>query len=179
MYFFDLEDYASVYGCSTLPSSWDTFESYLYTIHSSYSTNFKAWYENKEDIINSFDSECIKNISEKYGVWTSIDKATSNIIATLIDELKTSTTYGCDFDNTYYLDYVKNNEDKISLANEITLLITTGCELVGSNDNIGVDTSNITTKSKIEKCTGVYIKQINYGSEFRGTINIYKKSLYE
>ena len=96
----------------------------------------------------------------------------------LIEALKVATTYGCDFDNTIYLDYVKNNEDKISLGNEITLLITTGCNLVASNNDLSVDTSNVTKNSKTEKCTGVYIKQINYGSEFRGSVNIYKKTLY-
>lgn len=177
MYFFDLEDYASVYGCSTLPSNWDTFGDYLNKIHSNYNKNFIAWYDTKKDVVNSFNDKCALNITDKYNLWVKINTATTNRINALINELKTSTTYGCDFDNTYYLDYVKNNEDKISLGNEITLLITTGCHLVASNDNLSVDTSNVTTNSKTEKCTGVYIKQINYGSEFRGSVNVYKQSI--
>jgi len=178
MYFFDLEDYTYLYGCSTLPSSWETFKNYLDNIHKNYSENFIDWYESNNEVIKTFDEECIKNISEKYGVWTSINKATSNRIATLINELETSTTYGCDFDNTYYLDYVKNSEDKINIANEITLLITTGCNLKGSNNDLSIDITNLTTKSKTEKCSGAYIKQINYGSEFIGSVTIMKKDSY-
>ena len=178
MYFYDLEDYTSVYGCSTLPSNWDTFGKYLHNIHLNYSDNFIDWYNSKKDVINSFDDKCISNITDKYNLWVTIKNSTTTRINVLIEALKVATTYGCDFDNTIYLDYVKNNEDKISLGNEITLLITTGCNLVASNNDLSVDTSNVTKNSKTEKCTGVYIKQINYGSEFRGSVNIYKKTLY-
>lgn len=178
MYFYDLQDFAAVYGCSTLPSDWDNFQIYLNDIHLNYSENFIDWYKTKKEIIDKFNDECINNITEKYNLWVTLNTATTTRINALINELKTSTTYGCDFDNTYYLDYVKNNEDKISLGNEITLLITTGCNLVASNDNLSVDTSNVTTNSKTEKCSGVYIKQINYGSEFRGSVIIMKQSGY-
>ena len=50
-------------------------------------------------------------------------------------------------------------------------------DIIGYDLNVGVDKSNIypvsgTTASKVTKCTGVYMKQIDFGSEFLGSVTI-------
>lgn len=169
MYFFTPEDF----DCNTIPTTekWAEYCNLLRTLTSNYETCFKNWYNSQnKDLLGD---SCKSQITSLYNSWLyllSTNKSNLNYLITEIESISPLST--CDFDKRLYTNYMISYSNMIDKSDEISLMFSTGCKLVAFNRHVGVDTKDITGDNKLQRCSGVYIKQIDIGSEFIGSINV-------
>jgi len=169
MYFFDPNDF----NCNEIPTAekWAEYCVTLRTLYTNYKNCFTDWYQSQDK--DSLGEPCKTKITGQYSSWGSLTysfNVTLNNLITEIQSLSSGTT--CGFDKQVYINYDIAYNNMIEKSDEISLMFTTGCKLVGFNRYVGVDTTDITGDNKMQRCSGTYIKQINNGSEFIGSINV-------
>jgi len=170
MYLFDLEDFK----CDQLPDDW---EDYATTIRALFDYNLRCI----GNLIKSKGEEYTKEFYDK--LWTlfleykaAVDEAKESLFI-LIEELYANPEGSNCFDKTLYTNYMASYAIVEDLLQEINLLLTTGGDVIGYDFNVGVDTTIVypvsgSTSTKVTKCTGVYMKQMDFGSEFIGSVTI-------
>ena len=170
MYFFDKE----YFNCNAMPSDWEDYATTIRELINAYAKGFAMWYESN----NNSSLDCEDKIVSLFDTWknTLLDN-TRTTLASLIAELTATSTDTCNFDSTKHTNYLNAYNKMVNTSNEITLLITSECMLIGVENNVGVDSINIlptngVTKNKISTCNGVYMKQMNNGSEFIGKVTV-------
>ena len=174
MYLFDLEDFK----CDQLPDDW---EDYASTIRALFDYNLKCI----GNLIKTKSEEYTKEFYDK--LWTlfleykaAVDEAKA-VLYILIQELYANPEGSNCFDKTLYTNYMASYAIVEDLLQEINLLLTTGGDVIGYDFNVGVDTTIVypvsgSSSTKVTKCTGVYMKQMDFGSEFIGSVNIMEGS---
>jgi len=169
MYLFDLDDFK----CDQIPNDW---EDYGVAYRNLFNQNLKC----VNNLIESKSGEFPKKVMDKlYSLFQeykdAIDEARANLnilINTLYEEYPSGSN--C-FDKTLYTNYIASFNVVKELLLEINLMITTGGDVIGYDLNVGVDTSVVyptTGSTKTTKCTGVYMKQMDFGSEFIGRVTV-------
>lgn len=166
MYFFDKEDF----NCNEIPNDWEDYATTFRSLMDVYTKSFASWYASNQN--PNISSECHDKIAELFDSWkNTFIVGTRTKFALFIAELvATPTDDTCGFDSTTYYNYLDAYNKMIKVSDEITLLTNSGCKLENFNRNVGVDISTITGDKKVSQCHGVYIKQIDNGSEFIGKI---------
>lgn len=169
MYFFTPEDF----DCNTIPTTekWAEYCDLLRTLTSNYETCFKNWYASQDkDLLGD---SCKSQIAIAYDGWLSRVLFYNKSLDALIAEIESiSPLSTCDFDKRLYTNYMISYSNMIDKSDEISLMFSTGCKLVAFNRHVGVDTTDITGDNKLQRCSGTYIKQIDIGSEFIGSVNV-------
>jgi hypothetical protein len=169
MYFFNPEDF----NCNEIPSTekWAEYCDTLKTLFDNYVTCFKNWYAAQDkDLLGD---SCKSQIAIAYDGWLGRVSSYNNTLNVLIAEIESMfvlTT--CDFNRQTYINYIIGYNNMIESSDRISLMTSTGCKLVAFNRHVGVDTTDITGDNKLQRCSGTYIKQIDNGSEFIGSVNI-------
>jgi hypothetical protein len=204
MYFFDLEDYATTYrigtteingfDCNSIPKDW---EDYLSQYRSESGRFIKCFYElykqkqfeylggNNEGLAPNTDP-CWDNIQLKYILFETLFNEMLIKMNVLITALAAATPYQPEtFDISLYYSYIDTYNRMMDESKKLILMLNTRCTIMGVENNVGVDTQTLGTKT-INKCTGVYMKQMDNGSEFIGKITssstvtpTFTRSLYE
>lgn len=174
MYLADDESYdeSKVLKCDEIPSDWEDYYANYRTL---FNNNLKCVGALIETKINEFPTEVQDKLNALFMEYNdAIDEARSHLLA-LIDVLYTNPTGSNCFDKTLYTTYISSYNIAKDLLLEINILLTTGGDVIAIQPNIGVDTSIVyptTGSTKVTKCVGVYMKQMDFGSEFIGSVSI-------
>lgn len=160
---------------TTIPIDWPSYGKQIYTLLE----NSIRCLRNKLKLSStSLPKELIQqidNLIDDYEVSIGI---TLTNLETLINTLSENPTGSVCFDKCLFNNYITSYEISKSILNKINILLTTGGSEIASDLNVHVDVSNvllepsIKPKQKITKCAGVYIKQMDYSSEFIGRVTI-------
>lgn len=171
MYLFDLDDFK----CDQIPNDW---EDYGVAYRNLFNQNLKCVNTLIDSKSGEFPKEVMDKLYELFEEYKdAIDEARANLnilINTLYEEYPSGSN--C-FDKTLYTNYITSFNIVKNLLKEINLWITTGGDVIGYDLNVGVDTKIIyptsgSTSTKVVKCTGVYMKQMDFGSEFIGSVTV-------
>jgi len=152
-------------NCNEIPSDWEDYVTRLRQLRQEYAMCFSGWYN--QNIIPLVGTPCGDEIEILYDEWARTLPTVASAAIALIESLVSGS-----FDYTTYTNYITLYNLMIEYSDTITFKINNNCEASVINNTSDVDTINITNGGVIEKCTGVYIKQINMGSEFIGTITV-------
>jgi len=177
MYFFDIEDLYNAGVCGsnmtkTTPTQW---EDVFTTFRSIIDYNSKMFNEYYLSQIGTFEaSECKDRITALYDEWfVFIDYEPLGPLRQALADLETALRNGS-FDQcghsewNAYMDAFKKNKD---LQKEIVFLLDTNCEVQAYDFDTCSDITTITNEKQVTtKCCGIYMKRIDIGSEFRGTV---------
>jgi hypothetical protein len=169
MYLFDLEDFK----CDQLPDDW---EDYGNSIRAIFDSTIKCLAELIEtsDVTEEIKETLNSKLQELYSFYINDVKVK---LALLIAELADNPAGSTCFNKTLYTNYIASFNTANDLVLEINGLLTFGDDAIGYDFDIDVDTTLIypTTGSsynKVIKCVGVYMKQMDFGSEFIGSVRI-------
>ena len=162
----------SDYNCGQIPGDWEDYSG-------AYRSLFDANLNCVTQLIESKSGELPKEVMDKlYQLYQeyrdAILEAKVNLNL-LIDELYSKPEGSNCFNKTLQTNYLSSFDIVKNLLLEINLLITTGGDAIGYNLNVGVDTKVVYPTSgstKTTHCTSVYMKQMDFGSEFIGSVSI-------
>lgn len=177
MYFFDIEDLynAGVCGANmtkTTPSQWEDVFTTFRAIINQNSKQFNEYYLSQ---IGTFAaSECKDRITALYDEWiVFVDYEPMGELRQSLEDLETALRTGT-FDQcghsewNAYMDAFKKNKE---LQKEIVFLLDSKCDVQAYDFNTCSDVTTITNEKAVTtKCCGIYMKRIDIGSEFRGTV---------
>jgi hypothetical protein len=201
MYFFDLEDYATTYrggfnsfNCDVVPNDWEDYLAQYRAEKDRFKKCFDELYTQKQFEYLGGNNEgesltndpCLNKTNEIYMLFESLFDETETKMNLLITALAAATPYQPEtFDISLYYSYIDTYDKMIDTSKKLILMLNTRCAVMGVNNNVGVDTQTLGTKT-INKCTGVYMTKMDNGSEFIGTITssstvtpTFTRSLYE
>lgn len=167
---------AFFYPCNTeTPIDWYSYEK---EIQSLIEKNLSCLSRNIKTNIRFLPKEIIQEIKTLLNEYQdSIDDTLTNL-QTLINTLAENPNGSVCFDKCLFKDYITSYEKSKFILNKINLFFTTYGGEISSDLNVGVDllTINIDntlqTSNKLKKCNGVYMKQMDMGSEFIGSVMI-------
>jgi hypothetical protein len=166
MYLFELEDF----NCTTVPSDWEDYGTSIRALYQAYIRCISNYIRsNSGSLPESIVTELNDLLVE---LTTAYDEVLTNL-NTLIDELNVA-PLDC-FDRTFYTRYINSYNEFKSISQNIDILLTSGGDYIGVEPNISVESTTIyptdgVINPKTSKCVGVYIKQMNNGSEFIGKV---------
>lgn len=173
MYFFDPESLK----CHQIPNDWEDYFATIREVSNAQIKCFGNWIGGWSASTN-VNIECRDYVMNIY--WSELLPAYSNIEASRIalGNSLYSSAYTPDLLATYLSDF----EIYSDLVNKVQVYIDAGCCVIGYDSNVNVDMSILTFTTgncqtiigDAEKCTGVFIQQVDDGSEFRGRVTIMK-----
>ena len=195
MYFFELltpndPNNFNGFNCNIVPNNWNDYEAvysqdfrrYTQCVYNSYNQKLRDYLrERKLTNVTKLSDSCYNNIITTFNAFTTQVTITRDSMTNLITALTNATpNQPSTFDANVYYTYITNYDTMADTGKRLDLMLTTGCGVIGIDNKVGIDTSVIGSKLT-QQCTGVYMKQINNGSEFIGTVtdSNYTKSLYE
>lgn len=163
----------SDFNCGQIPNDWEDYGS-------AYRSLFNDNYKCVRELILSKKDELPKEVMDKLFILleeykNAIDEARAQqniLINTLYEEYPEGSN--C-FNKTLLTNYLSSFDIVKKLLLEINLVITTGGDAIGYNLNVGVDTKVVYPTSgstKTTHCTSVYMKQMDFGSEFIGSVTV-------
>ena len=164
MYLFDKEDF----NCGEIPSDWEDYATTFIEIYDAYLKCINKYIRD-----NPLPNKVLKQVNElnaKLNIQTlSVKKALSNLINMLSASI-------C-FDESIYIEYKVEFEKFNSIAKEINIILKSNGELTMVKADVSVENTTIYpietgVSPKTTKCVGVYMKQMNNGSEFIGRVEI-------
>jgi hypothetical protein len=168
MYLLNIEDF----DCTQKPSDWEVYAS---TFRGLYNAYMKC-------ISNSINSNSANMSPNQLAKLTSLfnDSLTDafndviNKLQLLMDELKIAPV-NC-FDKSLYVNYISSYNSFKTIGDKINVILGTGGDAIAIEPNISVSMTVIPPTDSLRKpittkCTGVYMKQMNNGSEFIGKIS--------
>ncbi len=168
MYLFDREDF----NCDVIPNDW---EDYAGSLRYLFNGNLKCL--NK--LIDSKKSELSNNTWNQLQIlfeeYKNAVTETKLNLSILIQALVANPSGSTCFDKTVFTNYLASYSIVKKLSQELNLLIATNGDYIGYDLNVGVGNSTIfptSGSSKVTTCSGVYIKQMDFGSEFIGTVTV-------
>lgn len=170
MYLFDREDF----NCDVIPNDW---EDYATTIRALFDANLKCLnnlIKSKQSEVSTETYNKLLLLFQDYLTAVNDTKASLN---TLVQELSANPSGSTCFDKTLYINYLSSYSIVQDLLQEINLLIITNGDIIGYDLNVSSDTTLIypvsgSSSTKVLTCTGVYMKQMDFGSEFIGSVSI-------
>jgi len=184
MYFFDFlgpndPNNFNGFNCNIVPNNWGDYEAvygqdfrrYTQCMYNSYNTKLRQYlFERKLTSVTKLNDSCYNNIIKTFNVFTTQITITRDSMTKLIAALTIATpNQPSTFDSSTYYDYITKYDEMADTGKRLDLMLTTGCGVIGIDNKVGIDTSVIGSKLT-QQCTGVYMKQINNGSEFIGTV---------
>ncbi len=164
------------FNCNEIPLDWLTYKNTFISLHENYVNCFNTWYSSID--LTNLDASCQANIASLYTYWLNECTIYLTKLDYLMDELiGTDPSYTCTFDRTKYYDYMESYNKMISKSDEIKLMVETSCNIIGLETSINVDLKTVYPTNGLSditttKCTGVYMKQMDFGSEFIGKVEI-------
>lgn len=182
MYFFTIENGPNSFNgfnCNIVPNNWDDyykvfnkdFLRYNKCMDNSYNSKLREYLDTRRlTSVTKFNDSCYNNIIKTFNAFKIQIDLTKKSMIDLLTALKNATpNQPSTFDSNAYYYYINTYNTMSDTGKRLDLMLTTGCGVIGIENKVGVDTS-IIGSDKTQKCTGVYIKQMNNGSEFIGTI---------
>lgn len=162
----------SDFNCNQIPNDWEDYAANYRTL---FDVNLKCVYE----LIDSKSGDLPKKVMDKlYQLYQEYRDAVLEAkvnLNLLIDELYSKPEGSNCFNKTLQTNYLTSFEIVKDLLKEINLLITTGGDAIGYDLNVGIDTTVVYPTSgstKTTHCSGAYMKQMDFGSEFIGSVSI-------
>jgi hypothetical protein len=167
MYLFDLEDY----NCNEVPTDWDIYANGIKATIEVYRNCIKR-------LINDTSGKLPADILTKVNsLYSDLNLAVMETIEKLNDMMAVLTVapLNC-FDKTLYTTYMTSYTSFKAIGSQIDILISTGGQEIGIQPDISVSLTTIyptdgVTNPKTSTCVGVYMKQMDNGSEFRGKVS--------
>jgi hypothetical protein len=177
MYLFDLEDFYNSGVCGanmtkTTPSQWEDVFTTFRSIIDYNSKSFNDYY--LEEIANFPASDCKNKIIDLYNEWfVFVDYEPIGPLRQALADLESSLVNGT-FDQCGYTEwnaYMDAFNQNKELQRQIVFLLDTNCDVQAYDFNTCSEITTITDEKPVtSKCCGIYIKRIDIGSEFRGTV---------
>jgi len=167
MYLFDLEGY----DCSQVPTDWALYGEGIRESLLVYRKCITNYFKNNQSKISSdVINELTSLIIDFYNAYSDVEEKINDLVFIL-----NATPLNC-YDKSSYNAYIVSYKSFIEIGKKITNLITTGGSSIGSQPDIEVISTIIyptdgIIKPKITKCSGVYMKQMDNGSEFLGKVS--------
>lgn len=168
MYLFDLEDSNNL-NCNEVPSNWTIFSDRFETLYGAYIKCINTFLENNSESFNIEGSE-LNNL------WYDLINAYDAVIdeLTILINALGSAPLNC-LDKSLYANYMISFNAFKDISQKINILLTTDGGAIGIQPDISVESTTIfptdgITKPKTTKCVGVYMKQMDNGSEFIGKV---------
>jgi len=177
MYFFDIEDLYNAGVCGsnmtkTTPTQWEEVFTTFRAIIDNNSKQFNDYY--LSEIGNFAASECkdrITNLYDKWRVFIDFEPMGKlrQSLADLEESLRNGSFDQCNHSQwNAYMNAFKQNKN---LQKQIVFLLDTNCEVQAYDFDTCVDVTTISDEKPVTtKCCGIYMKSIDVGSEFRGTV---------
>jgi len=169
------------FNCSIVPNDW---EDYLEQYRAEKDRFAKCFNElllektfeylggdNGIELPVPINDPCWDEIQSMITLFYSLFGQTTNKMDILIAALAAATPNQPEtFDVNVYYDYIETYNEMMDTSKMIIIMFNTRCSVMGVENNVGVDTKTLGTKI-VHKCTGVYMKQMDNGSEFIGNIS--------
>jgi hypothetical protein len=170
MYLFNLDDFK----CDQLPTDWEDYQS---SIRYLFNENLKCLGKLIESKQGEYTTEFYNKVWALFLEYKDAVDECQAVLYILIQELYANPSGSNCFDKTLYTNYLASYAIVQNLLQELNLLITTGGDFIGYDLNVGSDTTVIypvsgSSSTKVSTCTGVYMKQMDFGSEFIGTVTV-------
>ena len=166
MYLFNKEDY----NCNEVPTDWDV---YANGIRATIDVYRKCIKRNIQENNGTLPIDVLIKLN---GLYTDLTLAAMELGDKLSDMMAVLTVspLNC-FDKNLYTTYMKSYNSFKAIGNKIDILLTTGGQEIGIQPDISVSLTTIyptdgVVKPKTSTCVGVYMKQMDNGSEFIGTV---------
>ena len=168
MYLFDLEDY----NCNAVPNDWEDYATGFRASYDAYMGCISRYLKSMSGSMSASDVVKLNDLLEELTVAYNDAKAKVTI---LLNALSIA-PLNC-LDKSLLTNYMASFNYFKSISQKINVILTTGGDAIAVKSDIGVDLTTITpTQGKTTKCEGVYMKQMDNGSEFRGKIIQYSRS---
>ncbi len=168
MYLFDKEEF----NCNEIPSDW---EDYAGTYRALYDAYLKCV---AEYIRNNSLTLPASVVSELNSLLLELNEAKNEARANLLILIDTliNSPLNC-FDKTTYTTYIESYNVFKSISQQINILLATGGDTIALQPDISVELTTIyptdgVINPKTSRCVGVYMKQMDNGSEFIGKVNV-------
>jgi hypothetical protein len=169
------------FNCSIVPNDW---EDYLEQYRAEKDRFAKCFNElllektfeylggdNESELPVPINDPCWDEIQSMITLFYSLLGQTTNKMNILIAALAAATPNQPEtFDVNVYYDYIETYNEMMDTSKMIIIMLNTRCSVMGVENNVGVDTQTLGTKI-VHQCTGVYMKQMDNGSEFIGNIS--------
>lgn len=169
------------FNCSIVPNDW---EDYLEQYKAEKDRFAKCFNElllektfeylggdNGSELPVPINDPCWDEIQSMITLFYSLFGQTTNKMDILIAALAAATPNQPEtFDVNVYYDYIETYNEMMDTSKMIIIMLNTRCSVMGVENNVGVDTQTLGTKI-VHQCTGVYMKQMDNGSEFIGNIS--------
>lgn len=167
MYLFDLEDY----NCNEVPTDWET---YANGIRATIDVYMRCIRNLINDSNGTLPSDFLIKVNN---LFIDLNDAYEDVYGKLSDMMAVLTVapLNC-FDKNLYTTYMTSYASFKAIGAQIDILISTGGQEIGIQPDISVSLTTIyptdgITTPKTSTCVGVYMKQMDNGSEFRGTVS--------
>lgn len=168
MYLFDKEDF----NCNEVPSDWIDYAGAFRALYDAYMSCISRYIrDNSSTLPPNVVSQLNDLLVELKAAHTEVRDNLTILMDTLVDS-----PLNC-FDKTTYTTYMTSYSEFKSIAKQIDILLTTGGDTIGVQPDISVELTTIYpldggVKPKTTKCVGVYMKQMDNGSEFIGKVTV-------
>jgi hypothetical protein len=171
------------FNCSIIPNDWDNYLVQYTTEKDRFKKCFDNLYlQKKNEYLGGNNEEpandrCWNKIKGTYEFFQFLFSDTENRMNLLVATLNAATPYESEtFDASTYYKYIEVYNQMIDTSKKLILMLNTRCTIMGVENNIGVDKQTIyptdgITNPKTSTCVGVYMKQMDNGSEFRGKVS--------
>ena len=168
MYLFDKEDFK----CNAVPTDWEDYGTGFRASYDAYMGCISRYIKSRSGSMSASDVVKLNNLLEELTVAYNDAKAKVTI---LINALSIA-PLNC-LDKTLVSNYMSSYSEFKMIAQKISIILATNGDAIAINPQVGVDLTTISpTQGKTTKCEGVYMKQMDNGSEFRGKITQYGRS---
>ena len=169
MYLFDLED-SNGLNCNEVPSDWGSFINRFEILYGTYMKCIRKFISSNSETLPAHIA------SELNDLWLELRVAYDAVmdeLGILINALG-SAPLNC-LDKSLYANYMVSYNAFKDISQKINILLTTGGDTIGIQPDISVESTTIyptdgITKPKTTRCVGVYMKQMDNGSEFIGKV---------
>ena len=168
MYLFD----KSEYNCNAVPTDWEDYGTGFRASYDAYMGCISRYIKSVSGSMSASDVVKLNDLIEELTVAYNDAKAKVTI---LINALSIA-PLNC-LDKTLVSNYMSSYSEFKMIAQKISIILATNGDAIAINPQVGVDLTTISpTQGKTTKCEGVYMKQMDNGSEFRGKITEYIRS---
>ena len=165
------------FNCSVVPNDWEEFLQVYRAERDRFIGCFNELYYQKQFEylggvdITPINDPCWNNLVSMKDLFDSLFIETENNMNLLIAALNAAIPNQPEtFDISTYYAYIETYNEMIETSKNLMVMFNTRCSVMGIENNVGVDTQTLGTKI-VHQCSGVYMKQMDNGSEFVGKIS--------
>jgi hypothetical protein len=164
------------FNCGVIPNDWEDYKAVYKAERDRFLKCFNELYAQKQfeylggsNVLPTNDP-CLNKTNEIYMLFEDLLNETETKMNLLIAALAAATPNQPEtFDVSIYYSYIDTYDNMIETSKNLILMLNTRCGAMGIENNVGVDTQTLGTKI-VHQCSGVYMKQMDNGSEFIGKI---------